>query len=110
MILMIGGYNQGQNEYALSKFDSDKVIVKLHESIRAVQNNQRALDALRQKAEGAACVTCDEVGSGVVPIEKEERVFREAVGRMCCYLAEQAETVIRFHCGIPVVIKGEALL
>ena len=50
-------------------------------------------------------LACDEVGGGIVPIEKEEREYREAVGRICCKLAERAESVERIYCGLPTRIK-----
>ncbi len=55
---------------------------------------------------GAVCaVTCDEVGCGVIPLDGFDRDYREAVGRLCCELAAQAEIVERMYCGIPTVIK-----
>ena len=42
-----------------------------------------------------------------MPLDAQERAWREAVGRMSCELASQAETVVRMVCGIPVVLKGE---
>lgn len=48
---------------------------------------------------------CDEVGNGIVPMEKAERDYRECVGRVLCVLAEEADTVERVHCGIPQTIK-----
>ena len=50
---------------------------------------------------------CDEVGCGVVPVEPAQRAHREAVGRLCCRLAERAERVERIFCGLPMVLKGE---
>ena len=50
-------------------------------------------------------IVCDEVGSGVVPMEKTDRLWRERVGRTCCDLAEKADTVVRVFCGIGQVIK-----
>lgn len=50
-------------------------------------------------------ILCDEVGCGVVPIDREERYWRETVGRLCCYLAERAESVERIFCGIPMKLK-----
>ena len=50
-------------------------------------------------------VVSDEVGSGVVPISKEERLWREAVGRALCVVAEHAESVMRVMCGIGVRLK-----
>lgn len=48
---------------------------------------------------------CDEVGNGIVPVEKKERDYRECVGRVLCVLAEKAERVERVHCGISQKIK-----
>lgn len=48
----------------------------------------------------------DEVGCGIVPLEKEERDYREAVGRVCTDIAGLAERVDRVVCGIGTVIKG----
>ena len=52
-----------------------------------------------------AIVIANEVGAGVVPIVKEERLFREAVGRALCIVAQEAESVTRCVCGIGVRIK-----
>ena len=49
---------------------------------------------------------CDEIGCGIVPMDRKERGWREAVGRMCCALAAQAQQVERVICGIPMVIKS----
>ena len=50
---------------------------------------------------------CDEVGSGVVPADPEQRLRREQVGRLCCRLAARAERVERIFCGLSMVLKGE---
>ena len=50
-------------------------------------------------------ITLDEVGCGIVPIEREERIYREAVGRAGQLLAARAEKVYRVQCGIAVLIK-----
>ena len=50
-------------------------------------------------------ILCDEIGNGIVPMEKEERRYREETGRLLCKIARQAESVERICCGIPVKIK-----
>lgn len=50
-------------------------------------------------------VTMDEVGCGIVPLDKGERDYREAVGRAGQILAAHADTVYRMICGVPVRIK-----
>ena len=54
-----------------------------------------------------ACVTCCEVGSGLVPLDPEARMVREVTGRLCLRLAAQASAVVRMVCGIPTVLKGD---
>ena len=48
----------------------------------------------------------DEIGYGIVPMDAFEREYREVAGRICCVLAQKAETVIRVCCGLGSVIKG----
>jgi len=50
-------------------------------------------------------VTLDEVGCGIVPMEKREREYREAVGAAGQLLASVADQVYRVLAGIPVRIK-----
>ena len=50
-------------------------------------------------------VICDEVGSGIVPVEPFEREFRERLGRYLIKLAEQSQSVERVFCGIGQKIK-----
>lgn len=65
-----------------------------------------ATPELIERLAAKAIVTCSEVGAGIVPLDAQERVWREAVGRMSCELASQADVVVRMVCGIPVVLKG----
>jgi len=52
-------------------------------------------------------VICNEVGSGIIPVDRKTRLGREAVGRLCVLLAKKADAVVRMGCGIPNIIKGE---
>lgn len=52
------------------------------------------------------CFICDEIGNGIVPIEKAERDYREVTGRILTELAEQAEIVVRILCGLGQCIKN----
>lgn len=51
-------------------------------------------------------VSITEIGCGIVPLDKCERIWREQTGQCGCILAEHAETIIRMTCGIPAVLKG----
>ena len=59
----------------------------------------------QQKLRQPEIVTMDEVGCGIVPLDKRERDYREAVGRAGQILAAHADTVYRMICGVPVQIK-----
>ncbi|MBO5144647.1 MAG: bifunctional adenosylcobinamide kinase/adenosylcobinamide-phosphate guanylyltransferase [Lachnospiraceae bacterium] len=58
---------------------------------------------LRQRPD--LIITMDEVGCGIVPVEKADRLYREAVGYTGCFLAEKADRVIRVISGIGQVIQ-----
>ena len=63
------------------------------------------LDMILQKNPNAV-ITCDEIGCGIVPIDKTDRLWREMTGDACQYLAARAAKVCRVVCGIPMVLKG----
>jgi adenosylcobinamide kinase/adenosylcobinamide-phosphate guanylyltransferase len=50
-------------------------------------------------------IVTTELGCGIVPMEREDRLWREAVGRICTCLAQQSEEVVRVMCGIGTRIK-----
>ncbi len=50
-------------------------------------------------------VICDEIGNGIVPMDQEERRYREETGRLLCKIAARADKVERILCGIPQRIK-----
>lgn len=85
------------------------IVNNIHEFIRNYSNGRN--DASQIAAEvfeifkNADIVICDEVGCGIVPVERSERLYRDAVGRTACLLAEKAEAVVRLQCGIPAMIK-----
>ena len=54
---------------------------------------------------GVCSCNDNEVGCGVVPMLKEEREYREQVGRMQVILAKSSESVERVICGIAQKIK-----
>lgn len=128
MILVTGGAYQNKKQAACRLFDVEEsdfldggsCDFQAIFSCRALENFhlyvRRYLKAGKDPAELTAelknnpqlLIVTDEIGYGVVPIEKEERYWREQTGRICCTLAVQAETVVRVVAGIPTVIKGEA--
>ncbi len=65
------------------------------------------LEELAIELSRAEAVIATETGSGVVPVDADERAARERAGRLNCLLAERADAVVRVFCGIPKVVKGE---
>jgi adenosylcobinamide kinase/adenosylcobinamide-phosphate guanylyltransferase len=104
MILIIGGEKSGKGNYAESLgFDKKNIFFNIHELVLAEPEKEFDLDELLS---GKSAVTCNEVGSGVIPATPEQRKAREAAGRICIKIAERAEKVVRMSAGIPTVIKG----
>nr|WP_207744841.1 bifunctional adenosylcobinamide kinase/adenosylcobinamide-phosphate guanylyltransferase [Clostridium butyricum] len=54
-----------------------------------------------------AVIISNEIGYGIVPIDKFERRYRELTGRICCEVAKESKEVHRVICGIGTIIKGE---
>lgn len=130
MILVIGGESQGKKEYAARTFGvapekiADGAACTEEELLRAGAVNhfhEYIRRVLKEKGEdGVSClaerlieqnpgilVISNELGYGVVPVDKFERLYREKTGRICCILAAFAKRVDRVVCGLGVVIKNE---
>ena len=128
MRLYMGGAFQGKKDYVMALFPDaypaegesfsedavagrDFVWNNLHLYIRDGLAKGRSEREIEEKVlkiagmSGCLAVICNEVGSGVVPIKKEERIFREVCGRIMTKLAAKAEGVERIVCGIAVKIK-----
>ena len=105
-VLIIGGTFQGKREIAEKLYPDEPKHYNLHEKVREML--QREQDPLELSATlRGHVITCDEIGCGVVPIEPNDENWREAVGRLCCALASEADAVIRVWAGVPQFIKGE---
>ena len=109
MKLYIGGAYQGQDVLAKRENPNADIFPDFHETIRSavMKEGQDPRIFARSFAlnHPEAVIVANEVGSGVVPIAKEDRAFREAVGRALCVIAQEAEQVTRCVCGIGVRIK-----
>ena len=126
-VLIIGGAYQGKTAYAKKAFglnaentadgetcsrkecEKAKGIVKYQELVRRLLReggDPQALTVRLLEKNPDAVIVMNEVGSGIIPAEREEREWREAVGRVGCFLAASADQVIRVSCGLPVVLKG----
>ena len=111
-VLIIGGAFQDKLTVALgysSLSDAhvsdgmDKIIVN---NFQNYFKNNMDEEGLLEKCRGKIII-CDEVGGGIIPLDKSDRVYREALGRFLCDLAALSDTVIRVTAGIGQFIKGE---
>ena len=84
----------------------DEQETALFETTSAGLHNWKNLAKTIYNANPDRILVTDEIGYGIVPMDPFEREYREAVGRLCCRLAGEAEAVVRLYCGIPSVIKG----
>lgn len=109
-VLVIGGAYQDKTKAALEYLKLSESALKEGELLenfasfyRKWENSDDALlDFLKNKI-----TVCDEMGCGIVPLDKNDRDFRENLGRFLCRLAERADIVLRVQCGIAAAIKGE---
>lgn len=134
MILIVGGRAQGKGRFAEScikareKSPDAKRAEDIPESHPQIMDGlqtavQQWLADLPQKEEDPASLArkfrttvlkdfardgiliCEEIGLGIVPIDREERLWRDVTGHLCCLLAQEAEEVYRVWCGIPQRLK-----
>lgn len=72
----------------------------LHNGIEAKDYLEKNKEIWQEKV-----LICTDLSSGIVPLEKELREWREMVGRTMVYLGKEAEEVTRLFCGIPQRLK-----
>ena len=125
MILIIGGAYQGKLEFArqlkgtdstasdgrtisLDQLADSDIITHFHEVIRRLWQEKREIPAVVEALLAKnpdTVIIMDEIGYGVVPMNAEDREYRELVGHTGQLLARQAEAVYRVICGIGTRIK-----
>ncbi|MBE6023716.1 MAG: hypothetical protein E7231_10870 [Cellulosilyticum sp.] len=130
MELYIGGYAQGKLEYVLRKY-SDKAFIiidgardykeieglkqqngiiinhfhLLMKHLLAKGENVEELFEVFMAEHPTCIIISDEIGNGIVPMEKAEREYRERVGRLLTYIASKADSVERIICGMGQKLK-----
>ena len=124
MILVTGGCFQGKTAYACETFGirreeaadgalcppeelyRTKLLYNFQEYIRRLMESGQEFSMERLKRENPDVVlVTNELGYGVVPVDRFDREYREKTGRVCCRIAEEAAQVHRVVCGIGTVIK-----
>lgn len=128
MIMITGGAFSGKKVYAKERFgfSDDDILNGENCSLNAVFSAKCIADyqlivkrLLEEKADVQtfterlckenpnAIVIINEIGAGIIPLEKSDRIWREETGRSGCLIARNSSEVIRLACGIPTTIKGE---
>lgn len=128
MIMITGGAFSGKKDYAKKRFGfSDEEILNGENcSLEAVFSAKCIADyqlivkrLLEENADVQtfterlcienpnAVIIINEIGAGIIPLEKSDRIWREETGRAGCLIARNSSEVIRLACGIPTTIKGE---
>lgn len=131
MELYIGGAFQGKLEYVKSLYNSrnpqiygkndfgkllslenqDAIWNDFHLTIKNLlekNENQEKITSqvfsIIEKNPEIKIISC-EIGSGIVPIEKSDRIWRDFSGHLLVQIAKKAEKVVRIICGLPQRIK-----
>lgn len=120
MILIIGGRAAGKRKIVLERFGMQAQTIspeaafmapcidQFHQLLRQVMeagNDPVHFTDELMRRNPDAIILCDEIGLGIVPIDKQERLWREAVGRCCQQIAARAQQVIRVVCGLEQQLK-----
>ena len=124
MILIIGGAYQGKLDYARSalgireeeiftctdtRIDFSKGCVNAIEEFTLAcvreETDPVAYFAERRDEWADSILICQDITCGVVPMGREMRAWRDATGRLCQYLARQANQVSRIFCGLEQRLK-----
>ena len=93
---------------SLDKAFSLPALYGLHMLVRRLMKSEADPVQVVRKGlqEGAVrVVVCDEIGCGVIPMDRFERDWREQVGRILCEIAKSTPSVERVFCGVASEIK-----
>ena len=128
MIMITGGAFSGKKDYAKTRFGfsdeeiqngencsfdavfSAKCIADYQLIVKRLLEEKADINAFTErlcKENPNAVVIINEIGAVIIPLEKNDRIWREETGRAGCLIARNSSEVIRLACGIPTIIKGE---
>ena len=113
MEVYFGGAFQGKLDYVLKKKGNLRVADGKDCDEKRLQsadivNHLHLLIQRRITAGESTDTLIDEVGSGIVPLERKDRIYREAVGRVLCAAVAKSDRVERILCGIGQCLKQES--
>ena len=125
MILIFGGSYQGKLEFAKETFGvtendvftctvdseidwSKKVLYNLDQAfLRHVKEGKESRDVLKDNLGQLKdkILIVNDISQGIVPMERENRDWREMTGRAMLYISKEADEVYRVFCGLGSKIK-----
>lgn len=125
MILIFGGSYQGKLEFAKETFGvtendvftctvdseidwSKKVLYNLDQAfLRHVREGKESRDVLKDHLDQLKdkILIVNDISQGIVPMERENRDWREMTGRAMLYISKEADEVYRVFCGLGSKIK-----
>lgn len=124
MVLIFGGAYNGKLDFVKEKYNTDnkdiyfcskdnlnyekKVLSGLHIFTKlCVLNNIDSLEIIEKNIEllKNKIIICDEINSGIVPLDKLDRAWREETGRVLQFLTKNADTVYRIFFGLEEKLK-----
>ncbi len=125
MELIIGGAFQGKTEFAKENFgieNDDIFVCKKDEapdfckkciahierfSFWCVEHGYEPSEYFFEHTENTdeKIIISDDISCGVVPVNKTERAWREANGRLLIKLSKESEHVTRIFCGLSQRLK-----
>lgn len=126
MILVFGGAYNGKLAYIKEKYNLDeedifycnssninlekKVICGFHIFVRnMILENKSPLEYIENNMDKLKdkIIITDDIGLGIVPIEKIDRIWRDEHGKSIQYISSKSKKVIRIFLGIEKVLKDE---
>lgn len=109
MILIVGGAFQGKSDFALKNLglEKGKIFDNFHIAVKECLEKGRDTGELMDRifSQGYCAIISNELGCGIVPIDKNDCLWREETGRALCIAAQRCNQVWRVQCGIGVRIK-----
>lgn len=108
MIFVTGGAAQGKRKFAMDYFPGAMVMAAYQMTVeQCIKDGKDPLSQVEAMLSISpdVIIIMSEMGSGIVPVDSKDRILRDEVGRVGCYLAERAEEVYRVVAGLGMRIK-----
>ncbi|MCQ2547755.1 MAG: bifunctional adenosylcobinamide kinase/adenosylcobinamide-phosphate guanylyltransferase [Clostridia bacterium] len=126
MVLIFGGAYQGKLEYAMKEFNigeeqvftctSDNLLAEVGPEFAIVDKienwaweltkaGKRPVEEIDLEALKDKIIIARDNSQGIVPLDEDERQFREDMGRLLMAVSKNSDKVIRVFCGLGEVIK-----